>query len=798
MEPKEKRAFEPTGLVPRSIVRTFERFRQQLLPGSEGAAIREYRISRYQVLVSTRCLFTLLTIPIATNWLVSSWLLSPIIEHFWNTQQNEIFLNAYQEERAFTEMESFSEKLFFESLLVNDTIAIDNNLQSLSCPLADLSSAPRVTAGYSVPHSLLSAPPIAMEPVRVVKTSVTEVKATEQCQLPTDFRLSLQSARLITPLTASTLAERVKPESGFVPINCCAIDINVCGATLPDKEADSKDKTADKGGVEVSTQLIDINCKDTYIDYHRDRRSQIDFINNTSTLLPPSTSMQSMDFINNTSAPWRNTQNKGFYSPLELLSGFARFTPIVVNACAPSAQLEHAELQQSAPPSGSLLAKQVPDRVSPSLLQNKEVTGVSKWNSSGSDGAINIVSMHYTLPFGTEQKSNDKSIDQLRKVNNLSMTPSLDKSMGWNLLVPTPSSGGLSKERSRPHGVTESMESTKFSTKPSGSGELVSHTHGAQDLPINKSLLAMSTPVQSAALQPSYSARVASIAKTKHASSCTFNAHPVVATSAAVSTPVQSAQPSGHAKLLIARTKHALATHWVATQTQAEDKSMEPMELTELEIRHHAALGVPSMMHTLQGAKPFSQASVTYGVDGVVKANKCASAQRATLHSQSTDVKPGTLELKTATQLMIKQRVQDKILELAVYYNQQTISSITNVAGDLISALTLACLFLWMKPEISILKSFLVEAIYSLSDTTKSFLLILLTDLLVGFHSPRGWETALEVLLKHFGLPENQDFVFLFVATFPVLLDTVFKYWIFRHLNKISPSTVATYHSMIE
>ncbi|CAL5225752.1 cemAHiC_scaffold_21, partial [Coccomyxa viridis] len=35
-------------------------------------------------------------------------------------------------------------------------------------------------------------------------------------------------------------------------------------------------------------------------------------------------------------------------------------------------------------------------------------------------------------------------------------------------------------------------------------------------------------------------------------------------------------------------------------------------------------------------------------------------------------------------------------------------------------------------------------------------------------------------------------------AAFPVFLDTIFKYWIFRYLNKISPSTVATYHNMIE
>jgi hypothetical protein len=65
-----------------------------------------------------------------------------------------------------------------------------------------------------------------------------------------------------------------------------------------------------------------------------------------------------------------------------------------------------------------------------------------------------------------------------------------------------------------------------------------------------------------------------------------------------------------------------------------------------------------------------------------------------------------------------------------------------------------------MRPQIIILKSFLTESIYSLSDTTKSFLLILLTDLLVGFHSPRGWEISIELLLQHFGWPENQDFIF--------------------------------------
>ena len=97
-----------------------------------------------------------------------------------------------------------------------------------------------------------------------------------------------------------------------------------------------------------------------------------------------------------------------------------------------------------------------------------------------------------------------------------------------------------------------------------------------------------------------------------------------------------------------------------------------------------------------------------------------------------------------------------------------------------------------------ILKSFINEIIYGLSDTAKAFLIILFTDMFVGFHSPHGWEIIIEAILRRFGLPESRDFIFIFISTFPVVLDTIFKYWIFRYLNKISPSAVATYRNMNE
>ena len=112
----ERQAFEPTGLVPRSIIRTFDRFRQQLLPETKAAAVQEFRISRYQVLVSVKSLLSLVLVPLVINFLARTFLLNPATEYLWNTQQNEIFLNSYQEDRALREIHDFSEKVYFESL----------------------------------------------------------------------------------------------------------------------------------------------------------------------------------------------------------------------------------------------------------------------------------------------------------------------------------------------------------------------------------------------------------------------------------------------------------------------------------------------------------------------------------------------------------------------------------------------------------------------------------------------------------------------------------------------------------
>ena len=154
--------------------------------------------------------------------------------------------------------------------------------------------------------------------------------------------------------------------------------------------------------------------------------------------------------------------------------------------------------------------------------------------------------------------------------------------------------------------------------------------------------------------------------------------------------------------------------------------------------------------------------------------------------------------LTSWTKKRIEQRLQEKTIELAIRYNAQSIEAMTNCFSDLLGLLTLFCLFFVLEIQINITKSFLLEVFFGLDDSKKSLLILLVTDLLVGYHSSNLWEFFFQFLLNHYGLPENQTGIFLLVATFPVLLDVLFKYLIFRHLNRASPATVATYHAMIE
>lgn len=145
-----------------------------------------------------------------------------------------------------------------------------------------------------------------------------------------------------------------------------------------------------------------------------------------------------------------------------------------------------------------------------------------------------------------------------------------------------------------------------------------------------------------------------------------------------------------------------------------------------------------------------------------------------------------------------EKKIKEKAVELAEEYHERGSDAIENIFADLLALMAFGLVIFNSRQDIVILKSFMDDIVYGLSDSAKAFIIILFTDIFVGFHSPHGWEVILEGISRHLGLPENRDFIFLFIATFPVILDSVIKYWIFRYLNRVSPSAVATLRGMNE
>ncbi|MBG1242960.1 proton extrusion protein PcxA [Nostoc sp. NZL] len=146
----------------------------------------------------------------------------------------------------------------------------------------------------------------------------------------------------------------------------------------------------------------------------------------------------------------------------------------------------------------------------------------------------------------------------------------------------------------------------------------------------------------------------------------------------------------------------------------------------------------------------------------------------------------------------IKQKIKDKAIEISEELHIKNNSAISNIFADLISLICFGMFVALSKREIVLVKSFIDNIVYGLSDSAKAFLIILFTDIFVGFHSPDGWEIILEGLAEHLGVAASRNAIFLFIATFPVILNTIFKYWIFSYLSRLSPSALATLKEMDE
>lgn len=140
--------------------------------------------------------------------------------------------------------------------------------------------------------------------------------------------------------------------------------------------------------------------------------------------------------------------------------------------------------------------------------------------------------------------------------------------------------------------------------------------------------------------------------------------------------------------------------------------------------------------------------------------------------------------------------IYKETIQLIKTHNEDRMNTILHFSTNIICFVILSGYSILGNQELIILNSWVQEFLYNLSDTIKAFSILLLTDLCIGFHSTHGWELMIGSVYKDFGFAHNDQIISGLVSTFPVILDTILKYWIFRYLNRVSPSLVVIYHSM--
>nr|YP_009383065.1 envelope membrane protein [Archidendron lucyi]APA32916.1 envelope membrane protein [Archidendron lucyi] len=140
--------------------------------------------------------------------------------------------------------------------------------------------------------------------------------------------------------------------------------------------------------------------------------------------------------------------------------------------------------------------------------------------------------------------------------------------------------------------------------------------------------------------------------------------------------------------------------------------------------------------------------------------------------------------------------IYKETIQLIKTHNEDLMNTILHFSTNIICFVILSGYSILGNQELIILNSWVQEFLYNLSDTIKAFSILLLTDLCIGFHSTHGWELMIGSVYKDFGFAHNDQIISGLVSTFPVILDTILKYWIFRYLNRVSPSLVVIYHSM--
>ncbi|XP_077238639.1 cemA-like proton extrusion protein-like protein [Tasmannia lanceolata] len=141
--------------------------------------------------------------------------------------------------------------------------------------------------------------------------------------------------------------------------------------------------------------------------------------------------------------------------------------------------------------------------------------------------------------------------------------------------------------------------------------------------------------------------------------------------------------------------------------------------------------------------------------------------------------------------------LRHKALELRDERRLENRRAFANIWSDMVFGIAFFVLIYFNQSKVALLKFTGYKILNNISDSGKAFLIILVTDIFLGYHSESGWHTLIEVILEHYGFEVDQAAVTIFVCFVPVVIDACVKLWLFKYLPRLSPNVTNIFREMM-
>ncbi|KAJ8477598.1 hypothetical protein OPV22_021325 [Ensete ventricosum] len=140
--------------------------------------------------------------------------------------------------------------------------------------------------------------------------------------------------------------------------------------------------------------------------------------------------------------------------------------------------------------------------------------------------------------------------------------------------------------------------------------------------------------------------------------------------------------------------------------------------------------------------------------------------------------------------------LRHKAIDLRDEWRLENRKAFANIWSDMVYGITLFILIYFNQDKVALLKFTGYKLLNNISDTGKAFLIILITDIFLGYHSESGWQALIEIILEHYGLEVDKAAITIFVCSVPVVIDACVKLWLFRFLPRLSPNVSNIFREM--